>query len=121
MKKEWNIRLVYLYLVSFVSLMMLVIGTVQLIQAAVEFAYPPPVYYPGPLEVKERAANQNLPADVLEEQARLERERQERQAEYQRARQLAGALSLLVVALPLYRYHWRRIQAENGGGGTGQG
>ncbi|KKM08772.1 hypothetical protein SY88_21920 [Clostridiales bacterium PH28_bin88] len=114
MKREWNIRTIYLYLVSFVTLMMIIFGTVQLIQSAVAFVYPPPAYYPGPADIKMRMANEKLEPEVIEEQVRFEQERQEQQIKYDRARRVAESFSLLLVALPIYLYHWRRIQRDAG-------
>lgn len=113
MKREWNIRTVYLYLVSFVTLMMIIFGTVDLIRSVVTIAYPPPIYTPGPLDVKYRVKNDpTITPEVAEEQARLEEARARQQQHYEQARRLAWAASLLVVAVPLYLYHWRRIQRE---------
>lgn len=113
MKREWNIRTVYLYLVSFVTLMMIIFGTVDLIRAAVAIAYPPPVYTPGPLEIKYRSSNDStITPEMAAEQARLEEERERQRQRYDQARRLASAVSLLAVALPLYLYHWRQIQRE---------
>lgn len=115
MKREWNVRTVYLYLVCFVTLMMIAFGTVQLIRTAVAFLYPEPTYYPGPAEIKMRLRSENVPPELIEEQVRFEQERQEQQTEYQRARRLAESLALVLVGLFIYLYHWRWIQREVGG------
>ena len=112
MRRDWNIRTIYLYLVCFVTLIMMIIGTVQTVDAIVTLAYPPPLYYPTPEELKMQAPNQNVPVEVLQERARIEQQRQEQQVRYERVRFLAGALALLVVALPIYMYHWRKVQEE---------
>lgn len=113
MKREWNIRTVYLYLVCFVTLMMVIFGTVDLIRSVVTFLYPPPTYTPGPLDLKLRVQDDpSLTTELLKEQARFDEERQRQQQRYDQARRLAQAFSLLLVALPIYVYHWRRIQQE---------
>lgn len=111
MIREWNLRLVYLYLVCFTTLMMQIVGTVLLIQTLAEVAYPPPVY--SPFYPKEYM--QGLTAEELEKQRQLEEDRQKQRARFERARKLAGSLSLLVVAYPIYIYHWRRIRRESSG------
>ena len=73
------------------------------------FFFPPPDYYPGPLETKLRYAQEekDIPPEVIEEQ-----DRREKQQRYDRARQMVQAVSLLLVATPIYLYHWRQIQLE---------
>ena len=110
--RDWSIRTIYLYLVSFVTLMMIIWGTVQFINVVVAFVYPPPMYSPTPAELKMRAENQNVPMEVVQEQARVEEQRQLQQVRYDRARRAAQTLALLGVALPVYLYHWRKIQHD---------
>lgn len=108
----WNIRTTYLYLVCFVTLVMVMLGTVQIIGATINFVYPAPVWSPGPLEIKERleVERRNADPELVKEQIRLERERAELQQKHDGARRLGSSLALLVVALPVYLYHWRAIQ-----------
>ncbi len=113
MVKAWNIRTVYLYLVSFVTLIMLIVGTVNLIRAGVDFFYPDPGYYPGPVELKMRYENQKVEPEVIEEQVKLEVEREQQRQKHWRIKRLAESFAMLVVAAPIYLYHWRRIQIEN--------
>ncbi len=110
--KGWNIRTTYLYLVCFVTLIMVMLGTVQIIEATIDFVYPAPVWSAGPLEIKARLEGEQRSADpeLVKEQIRLERERAELQQRHDRARRLGRSLALLVVALPVYLYHWRAIQ-----------
>ena len=123
-KRDWSIRTVYLYLVSFVTLIMIILGTVNVIRAAVTFFYPQPNWY-GPLDARLRYLNElnqykdmnpkiteKITETTIEEQLQFEQQRQEKQQRYDRARQLAQALSLLLVATPIYLYHWRQIQRE---------
>jgi len=112
MRRDWNIRTVYLYLVSFVTLIMMIVGTVQTVDAIVTLVYPPPLYYPIPEAPKIPTPDQNVPVELLQERARIEQQRQEQQVRYERVRLLAGALALLAVALPIYLYHWRKVQEE---------
>lgn len=117
MRFSWEIRSIYLYLVSLVTLIMIIIGTVQLIQTVVDFVYPPPTYYPGPVELKNRYQMQGveLSPQAIEEQARIERENAWRSQRYYSVKRLANSLALLVVAGPLYIYHWRKAQAKGNG------
>lgn len=122
MKREWSARKIYLYLVSLITLIMVIVGSVQLIRAGVAFIYPPPVYYPSPAEIKMRGDATQIPAEEAAEQARLERARQEQQMKYDRGRRLGESLGLIVVALPVYLYHWKRIRClEDGHNDAGPG
>ena len=102
-----------MYLVSFVTLIMIIIGTVMLIQNAVQWVVPPPDYYPGPLETKMRMSNEKADPAVVEEQVKLEQERMKQQRRYQQARDFANSVAFLLVAGPVYLYHWRQIQQES--------
>jgi len=44
---------------------------------------------------------------VEEQQAR-----QDRESKRQKQRELANAISMIVVGVPLYLYHWKKIQSE---------
>lgn len=113
-KKGWDLPNIYLYLVSFATLMMIIIGTVQLIQATTDFIYPPPSYYPDKTELimRNKAQNIEMSPQQLEEQVKLEREKWERSQRYNSIRRLINGFSLLVVATPIYLYHWRKIQSN---------
>ena len=101
------IRKIYLYLFSLVGLVLVVSGSVQLInlglrtfvftQADTQVPYPQSV--PA---VKDSA----LPSD--QDMARY----QERQVAGQRQRDLVGALAMIIVGAPLYLYHWATVNRE---------
>ena len=99
-----NIRLIYLYLFSFVGLLVAVIGAVRLVDLALK------VY------VFEGADRYEYIAPRIEGQEidRTEEKMvQERETERQRKRELSGSISMILVGAPLYLYHWRTIQREN--------
>ena len=110
-----NIRNLYLYLFSFIGLLIVVFGAIQLVDLALNtFVFPEAdLYgeyprYPGDVQGELSAA----------EQAEYEAElAQYTQAEQRRARQrqLSSALAMLAVGLPVYLYHWRTITRERGG------
>jgi hypothetical protein len=101
-----TLRNVYLYLVCLITLVVSIFAAVSLVRSTVALIYPDPGYY-GYYPVE--------PVDggkVDEE----ERERQEQIAEDAQRRQalldVVGAATTLVIAGPLYVYHWRQVQAE---------
>lgn len=103
-----NLRSVYLYLVCLITLVMVLFAGVSAVRNTVGLLYPDPgafAYEPayGPEGKKEE----------LTEQQRDEREKAFQDAERRRAvLGLVGAGTMLLLAGPAYRYHWRRVQAE---------
>ncbi len=101
-QERLTLRNLYLYLVCLVTLVMSIVGAVNLVRSTVELIYPDPGYY---------AVGAKEPGVSEEEQQRREqaaRESQRRQA----VLGLVGSGTLLLVAGPLYAYHWRRVQRE---------
>lgn len=115
MAGSWDIRRIYLYLVSFATLMMMIVGTVQFLQGVVNIAYPNPEPGPGYADVKMRysdAAKNNpqiteaeINKQIAEEQAQAAKSQR-----YYEIRSMIGSLMMFLVALPVYLYHWRKIQ-----------
>ena len=120
MKRSLNIRTIYLYAVCFATLMMLIFAVVGLVQSVVEFVYPPPTWGPGPADYfyRMRDAGNEMSPDLIQQQIEYERENQRQSALYGRATQVARNLALMGVALPIYLYHWRKVQEENRGSQT---
>lgn len=108
-----NLRLLYLYLFSFVGLIVSVIGAIRLIELGLKvyvFKDADRYEYARPL----------IPAEgpkVSTEEAKLQEERdkelQDQETKRQRQREASGALAMLLVGFPLYKYHWGVIQKEN--------
>lgn len=113
--KNFNLRLLYLYLFSFVGLVIAVVGLIRLIdlgmkvyifQGADQFAY----YNARPFK------EPGFPDISAEEQQKLEQEdkkRQEEENKRNRQREFSSAVSMILVGIPLYLYHWKTIQREN--------
>jgi predicted permease len=116
MKLRWDIQHVYLYLVSFIAMILLIVGAVNLTQTAIAYLTPVPEDYKylfdeaGMKDWKEEFS----PALVQQERERFEavaRENSQRNL----LRDLIGSLAYIVIALPVYLYHWRKIpQLEEG-------
>lgn len=108
MAANWDIRRIYMYLVCFATLMMIIVGTVQVINGIINLVYPEPFYYG-----EKFAPGTNVTA---EERARLEKEQakqaktEEQRQKIYRIRSLATSFALLGVSFPVYLYHWRKIQ-----------
>lgn len=108
---KWEMRTVYLYLVSFVTLMMVIIGGVQGIHAVGRFIYPPPDY--GSSYIYEmKMKDTNLSPEMVQQQIAEEKVRQEQQRKYDQFQQVLSSVALIGVGLPVYLYHWRKIREK---------
>jgi len=110
MKTLWTPRSIYLYMVCLITLVMMIVGSVNLIKAGTEMAYPQPRPYPQ-YAIKMPDAE---PLDA-EAEARFCEEQQAAEREWARRNavlSMVGNGALLVIAAPLYRYHWRQVQRE---------
>jgi len=102
---KFNIRLLYLYLFSFVGLLITIIGSVQLIDLGLKtyvFKVSEYTYYSDPM-VEEKT---KISAEEMEKRNRQEQSNQQK-------RQLSTSLSMILIGVPLYLYHWKTIKKEN--------
>lgn len=98
-----KIRLVYLYLFAAIGLVTIIVGTVRMVDLGLKvFVFKDAdkyEIYPTKLpDGQQELSSQELQA------------RQERETRRNRERDLVAALSMLVVGLPVYLYHWKTIQ-----------
>ncbi len=107
MTGKWDIRRIYLYLVSFATLMMMIFGTVQFLQGVINVAYPHPG--PSPSEIKMRMGPDGQPK-LTEAEIKKQMEEERASQRYYERRSMINNLVLFLVALPVYLYHWRKIQ-----------
>lgn len=106
MNERFSLRSLYLYAVCFATLLITIFAGVNLVRNAVEVVYPDPMRYPAsPPAVP---GGGEVDPEVVERQERAARESQRRDA----VLGLVTSGTLLVIAVPTYIYHWRRIQAE---------
>ena len=102
-QERLTLRNAYLYLVCLLTLLISVFAAVTVVRSTVELLYPDPGYptYEGPVTpgpgTPDRGAQRALAMDSQRRQAVLE---------------LVGAGTTLLIAGPLYVYHWRRVQNE---------
>jgi len=110
---KFNIRLLYLYLFSLVGLIITVTGSVRLVELALKVYVFKGAdqfdYYSAPIVPDEKTR-------VSAEEAKMEEERQKQMRDQettrQRQRDASGALAMLFVGFPLYKYHWNIIQKQ---------
>ncbi len=109
MKLKWSLEQFYFYLVSFIALILIIVGAVNLTRTAI--AYVAPVYQdynPFLYEDLTSWEEEFGPGLIEQEKARFDAISREN---YRRRlmRDLFGSAAFLVVALPVYIYHWRKI------------
>jgi len=101
---KFGVRLLYLYLFSFVGLFIMVIGSIALVDLGLKtyvFKVSEQVYYPEPrVEEEQQLSAEELEARNKEEQSN------------QRKRQVSNSLAMIIVGAPVYLYHWGTIKKE---------
>lgn len=105
-KDRWSLRNIYLYLVCLITLIMVIVAAVGVVRSTVELVYPDPGYYYD-MPVKEGADG------MTQEEIDKQNEMQEQQSRRQAVLNLVGNVAMLVVAGPLYVYHWKKIEVEH--------
>lgn len=106
---KFSLRLLYLYLFSFVGLIITIIGSVQIIDLGLKtyvFKVSEFSYFEEPIMAPDGKLQPGISAQ--EQKARFESEQAN-----QRKRQLSTSLSMIVVGVPLYLYHWKTIKKES--------
>ena len=102
-----KLRNIYLYLVSFVSLMMILIGLIFTVQNITDAIFPTNYYYDAvPID-----KNSNM----TEEEKKAYQESQKINAQNQMLnskKNVAKSVAVVLVALPTFAYHWKKIEKE---------
>ncbi|MEX1014516.1 MAG: hypothetical protein WDZ80_05135 [Candidatus Paceibacterota bacterium] len=112
MTKKQLIRSIYLYLFSLVGLVLLIIGSVRLVNLGLK-AYvftEADIYYsyPSPERIPVTEDGEEIKQPTKEEIA----EHEEKQRTSNRQRDAAQALAFLIIGAPLYIVHWRLIKKD---------
>lgn len=102
---KFNLRLLYLYLFSFVGLLIVVIGSIQMVNLGLK------TFVFKDIDVYEIYPSYPTKEEVVEDPAIIA-QRQKREASRQQQRELVNSVSMIVVGLPLYLYHWKLIAKE---------
>ncbi|MDH7478710.1 MAG: hypothetical protein QHH02_01725 [Syntrophomonadaceae bacterium] len=92
----------------FATLLMMVIGFIQAADGLFGILYPPPAE--TPFYAKEPPAGMTM--EQWQEQNRVSQEMQQQRERYYQVRRIVESLIMVVVALPIYWYHWRKIEKE---------
>lgn len=114
--KSFSIRLLYLYLFSFVGLIITVIGVIRLVDLGIKvyvFKGADQYNYSVPAPVKRLEESTTMNPDEQAQYDEQQRAQQEQENQRQRQREVSSAVSMILVGIPLYLYHWKTIQKEN--------
>lgn len=108
---KFSLRLLYLYLFSFVGLLISVIGSIQLVDLGIKtYIFPEvDVYdYSRPVKVTCPENGECVEEFSEEENKKMALEESKRN----RQRQFSSSFSMIAVGIPLYLYHWNLIKKE---------
>jgi hypothetical protein len=108
-----DIRTIYLYAISFVTLLMVLFGVINSLQAGVDYILQPVEVYAPPVYEKLRVLD---PGGDMSKLSELQHQELARQSNCIRKTQLQRILYGIVsicVAFPVYIFHWRKIEVEN--------
>lgn len=108
---KFSLRLLYLYLFSFIGLIIAVIGAIRIIQLGIK------VYI---FNGADQYANYSVPPvapdgkGITQTQAEIDAQKKINEDENtkQRQREVAEASAMLLIGIPLYLYHWNTIKKE---------
>jgi len=103
-----HIRTLYLYIVSFLALMAIVIGTVYLVEKVTNYIYPVDYSYDRISSI----ASPEKGGYVDEIISNNDIEEQKANAQRRTLRDIFTALAVILVSAPLYTYHWTMVQKE---------
>ncbi len=107
------IRRIYLYLFSFIGLVLIVIGCVELVNLGLKaflFTAADQYYaYPAAPVPQDKNSTTTIVAGPSDAQMK---EYQNTQTKSNREGEAANALAMIIVGVPLYYYHWRVIQKD---------
>lgn len=116
MKLKWGIDQLYFYIVCFVMLITMIIGITGLVRAGIELAIPVPEqslgrsYEPSyPKMDSTEQVNSSLPKDVIDRELVKRDEFNRAQNFNVTVMRLFNGLAALLVAFPVYLYHWKKI------------
>jgi len=101
-----KLRNVYLYLVSFVALMMILIGLIFTVQNITDVLFPTNYNYAMPIDKTQVQTAEEKRA--YEESQKINEKNQRTDSQ----KNVAKSIAVVLVALPTFAYHWRKIEKE---------
>lgn len=115
--KTQLIRKIYLYLASLIGLILIVIGTVRLVDLGLKiyifkqadtFVY----YPPYPARIEKDGKEISVTPEEEEKYKTEQEEAQRKEAERQRQSTASNSIAMILVGFPVFFYHWRMVGKE---------
>jgi len=113
-----NLRKIYLYLFSVVGLILMITGSVSLVNLGLKTwvfteADKSNYYFEArPQKIGGEIVEPEETAEEKEQREAEEQERQEQNTRSDRQRQAANAVAQLIIGIPVFAYHWRLVNKE---------
>lgn len=102
-----TLRKVYLYMFAIIGLILVIIGSVSLVNLGLKkFIFTKSDYPCYNYQMIEKTSEERITAEENTKQC-------EEQRTSDKQRQASNALAQLIIGLPLYFYHWMVIKKEN--------
>ena len=102
----FKLRNIYLYLVCFVTLMMILFGIIFTVQNTTDLIFPTNNYYYPPEKI-----GGNLTEEDKKRYDEMEKTNKANQ-ENQNKKNVVKSIAVVLVALPTFAYHWKKIEKE---------
>lgn len=113
MKVKWSLQQIYFYLVCFVTLIMIIVGAVNTVRAAVDTLLPHPDagerYYMDTPKYGGEGFYDLFDSEIVEKELTRQETINRQNSVNQSIKNLLGGIFLILVAGPVYLYHWRQI------------
>ena len=110
-----KLRSIYLYLVSFVALMMIIIGLIFTVQNITDAIFPTNYNYYETFPIGKTANMTEEELKKYEESQKINEQNQKMNEQNQRTeskKNVAKSVAVVIIALPTFAYHWRKIEKE---------
>ncbi len=111
-----SLKKAYLYLVSVIALVIAVVGAIILLNMALKtWVFPKAdrdYYYGGPCYSTKPVAVNEAPAECTPEEEAKQKQIADDNRSAQKQRDAAQALAMLLVATPVWYFHWRMARRE---------
>lgn len=112
MTKSELIKLIYLYTFSAIGLILVIIGSVKILDLGLKefvFKNADTYYYPDVIYQKTEGISEEQAQKQREEQIKL----QQTNIKAERQKVASNSLAMIIVGFPLFFYHWRKILKNN--------
>ena len=110
-----SLKKAYLYLVSVISLIIAVVGAIMLLNLALKTWIFPKAdrdFYSVPCYASKSIPANGEPARCTAEEEAVQKKQSEENRSAQKQRDAAQALAMIIVATPVWLYHWKMARKE---------